>query len=46
MMRYAEALLTYAEADARMNNGSCTSDGLAKIKRFAKEIVYLTSFTL
>lgn len=39
MMRYAEALLTYAEADARMNNGSCTSDGLAKSRRFAKEQV-------
>ena len=49
-MRYAEALLTYAEADARMNNGSCTSDGLAKIKEIREragiDVSNLTSFTL
>lgn len=31
MMRVAEAYLTYAEADARINGGSCTTDGLAKL---------------
>ena len=50
MMRYAEALLTYAEADARMNNGSCTNDGLAKIKEIREragiDVSNLTSFTL
>lgn len=50
MLRYAEALLIYAEADARMNNGSCTTDGLAKIKeireRAGLDVSKLTSFTL
>ncbi len=27
-----EAYLTYAEADARLNGGSCTADGIAKVK--------------
>lgn len=31
MMRVAEAYLTYAEADARMNGNKCTADGLAKV---------------
>lgn len=31
MMRVAEAYLTYAEADARINGGSCTLDGLTKL---------------
>lgn len=32
MMRIAEAYLTYAEADARLNNGTTTDAGMAKIK--------------
>ena len=32
VMRVAEAYLTYAEADARLNGGSCTADGIAKVK--------------
>ena len=32
VLRVAEAYLTYAEADARINGGSCTPDGLAKLK--------------
>ena len=32
VMRVAEAYLTYAEADARLNGGSCTSDGIEKVK--------------
>lgn len=31
VLRVAEAYLTYAEADARINGGSCTSDGLSKL---------------
>ncbi len=31
VLRVAEAYLTYAEADARINGGSCTTDGLAKL---------------
>lgn len=31
ILRLAEAYLTYAEADARLNNGSCTTDGLSKV---------------
>lgn len=31
VLRLAEAYLTYAEADARINGGSCTTDGLAKL---------------
>jgi hypothetical protein len=31
MLRMAEAYLIYAEADARINGGSCTTDGLAKL---------------
>jgi len=29
LMRYAEAILTYAEADTRLNNGTCSSETLA-----------------
>lgn len=29
LMRYAEAILTYAEADARLNSGTCSSEALA-----------------
>ncbi|MBO4664395.1 MAG: RagB/SusD family nutrient uptake outer membrane protein [Bacteroidaceae bacterium] len=36
MMRAAEAYLTFAEADARLNGGSCTADGLDKIKALRK----------
>lgn len=32
VLRLAEAYLTYAEADARLNGGSCSADGLDKIK--------------
>jgi len=32
MMRLAEAYLTFAEADARLNGGTCTDDGLQKIR--------------
>lgn len=32
VLRVAEAYLTYAEADARINGGSCTPDGLAKLR--------------
>lgn len=32
MMRLGEAYLTYAEADARLNGGFCTDDGIEKIK--------------
>jgi len=32
IFRVAEAYLTYAEADARLNGGNCTSEGLQKIK--------------
>lgn len=32
MLRLAEAYLTYAEADARLNGGRCTADGLNKVK--------------
>ena len=31
LLRVAEAYLTYAEADARINGGSCTLDGLTKL---------------
>ncbi len=31
LMRYAEALLTYAEADARLNGGTCSAEGKAAI---------------
>lgn len=31
VLRLAEAYLTYAEADARLNGGSCTTDGLSKL---------------
>ncbi len=31
VLRLAEAYLTYAEADARINGGSCTTNGLAKL---------------
>lgn len=31
LMRAAEAYLIYAEADAQLNSGSCTSDGLEKL---------------
>ena len=31
VLRVAEAYLTYAEADARLSGGSCTTDGLAKL---------------
>ena len=29
LMRYAEAILTYAEADTRLNSGTCSSEALA-----------------
>lgn len=29
LMRYAEAVLTYAEADTRLNSGTCSSEALA-----------------
>lgn len=31
MMRAAEAYLTYAEADARLNGGTCSADGLGYV---------------
>lgn len=31
LMRVSEAYLSYAEADSRLNNGSCTSEGLAAV---------------
>lgn len=31
VLRVAEAYLTYAEADARLNGGSCTTNGLEKL---------------
>lgn len=31
MLRIAEAYLIYAEADARINGGSCTTDGIEKL---------------
>jgi hypothetical protein len=49
MMRAAEAYLNYAEADARLNNGECTTDGLAKIKALrarANANTNLSKFTL
>ena len=49
MMRAAEAYLNYAEADARLNNGECTADGIAKIKLLrarANANTNLSKFTL
>ncbi|MBP7984411.1 MAG: RagB/SusD family nutrient uptake outer membrane protein [Bacteroidaceae bacterium] len=49
MMRAAEAYLNYAEADARLNNGECTTDGIAKIKALrtrANANTNLSKFTL
>lgn len=50
VMRVAEAYLTYAEADARLNGGSCTSDGIEKVKavqeRAHKSTSSLTSVDL
>lgn len=49
MMRAAEAYLNYAEADARLNNGECTADGIAKIKALrarANANTNLSKFTL
>lgn len=31
LMRFAEALLTYAEADTRLNSGTCSSDALQSL---------------
>lgn len=36
VLRVAEAYLTYAEADARINGGSCTKDGLDKLNKLRK----------
>lgn len=49
MLRRAEANLIYAEADARLNNGTCTSDGLDKIKELrnrANAYSGMSSFSL
>lgn len=50
VMRVAEAYLTYAEADARLNGGTCTSDGIEKVKavqeRAHKSTSSLTSVDL
>lgn len=49
MLRRAEANLIYAEADARLNNGACTSDGLDKIKELrnrANAYSGMSSFSL
>ncbi len=32
ILRLAEAYLNYAEADARLNGGTCTADGVEKVK--------------
>lgn len=36
MFRVAEAYLTWAEADARLNGGRCSADGIAKINLLRK----------
>lgn len=36
MLRIAEAYLIYAEADARINGGSCTTDGIEKLNALRK----------
>ncbi|MBO5001936.1 MAG: RagB/SusD family nutrient uptake outer membrane protein [Muribaculaceae bacterium] len=36
MMRLAEAYLNYAEADARLNGGNCSADGLEKVNALRK----------
>lgn len=48
MLRVAEAYLTSAEADARMNNGACTSDGVSKINalRARANAAAVTAFDL
>ena len=48
IMRVAEAYLTYAEADARLNNDICTTDGISKINalRTRAEAKTVTSFSL
>jgi hypothetical protein len=48
MLRVAEAYLTSAEADARMNNGACTSDGISKINalRARANAAAVTAFDL
>jgi hypothetical protein len=49
MMRMAEAYLTYAEADARLNGGNCSADALQKIialRQRANANSNLTAFSL
>lgn len=48
MMRLAEAYLTYAEANARLHNGTCDADGLEKVNaiRDRAGATRLTSCTL
>lgn len=48
MMRAAEAYLILAEADARLNNGNCTAEGLAAINalRNRAHANTVTSFSL
>lgn len=45
MLRLAEAYLNYAEADARLNGGNCTADGVQKIKDLRNRAHAFSNFT-
>jgi hypothetical protein len=45
MLRMAEAYLTFAEADARLNGGQCSAEGLAAIKAIRGRANATTNFT-
>lgn len=45
MLRMAEAYLTFAEADARLNGGRCSGEGLEAIKAIRRRANATTNFT-
>lgn len=45
LLRMAEAYLTFAEADARLNGGQCTPEGLEAIKAIRSRANATTNFT-
>lgn len=45
LLRTAEAYLTFAEADARLNGGQCTAEGLEAIKAIRGRANATTNFT-